>query len=743
MTAVSEMSTEELLAAYQGGGSDAPAVDLSAVPTEELMAAYKDPSLLGKIGRFARKVYENPPPTIAGIRDIMKGAPEAAQALRSPALGGTASPAEQEAAAGRMFGAAMLGTPLPTAMRGGEGVLGAPQTGLLAREMQPGMFGYGSMPAPRLSPAPPPSATTVPAQAAVEAAGRQNVPLPRFMAGEGTAIPQFAGAIRNVPWAGEPIVRAAAQLPRDIGARVSELAPASTPAVAGEAARGGVANWIKTGSQGPVSAAYKEVDRLVDPAVRVPLDNTAAIVSEILAERTAARLNSRSKAVDMVLGAVQSPNAMDYAGTKYLRTAVFEKTPQELAIQGIDKREFARIRGALTKDLTAVVRESSPEALAAWQEANTLARLTAKQREALVNVVGREGEATPETVFARLVRYADNRTTSDLRRLQLAKNAMGSEAWGEVGSALISRIGRAPDGTFSPDRFVTAYGNLSPAGRGLLFGAEQHAALNDMMTLSMHARDRITRFSNPSGTARGVSGLAAASGALFADPTLMIASMLGTRMAAEAMARPAVVRAANAVSRAAQSGNQAATSHRLQQAAARHSNGRPGRRRGASAGAAAARRAGLAGHALPSRRGRRGVVRAGRAGDDRAERADAAADHRQQAARSIIAATGEPVWRARDAGRSHGLSVRISLSSSRSHITPIIPIAIAATGTILRGSQSVSHAKKKKNSDTAISRPAHMHEIAFLVRLRLGIGPLHGSRSSDGAVPQASSRCAL
>ena len=41
-----------------------------------------------------------------------------------------------------------------------------------------------------------------------------------------------------------------------------------------------------------------------------------------------------------------------------------------------------------------------------------------------------------------------------------------ADAWGEVGSALINRLGKAaPDTPFSPDRFVTAWGNMSGAAK--------------------------------------------------------------------------------------------------------------------------------------------------------------------------------------------------------------------------------------------------------------------------------------
>ena len=158
----------------------------------------------------------------------------------------------------------------------------------------------------------------------------------------------------------------------------------------------------------------------------------------------------------------------------------------------------------MTKDLGNVVREAGGEdAFAAWHKANRLASLTKAQQNALSKIIGTKGDAPPEAVFNRLATFANSKRGADLNRLQLAKQAMGPAAWGEVGAATIDRLGMAPDGAFSPQRFVTAFGNMAPAARNELFSGQQHAALQDLFLVSKHIQDRITRFGNPSGTARG------------------------------------------------------------------------------------------------------------------------------------------------------------------------------------------------------------------------------------------------
>src|SRR5262245_45244568 len=483
-----------------------------------------------KIGSFLKNVYEDPPPTAAAIRDIVKGAPQAATELTWGA-----NPQAAEQAAGTMLGAAGLAVTGPRALQ-----------------------------FPVRQPAAVPAATSSAVAPALEAAARQEVQIPRYLATEGNTAPMVAAGLKNVPFASGPIEQSAATMLEQMGAARGRIAPfAATAETAGEAARTGLAGWAKTGSQQPIREAYSAVDELINPQTRVPLSNTADAVAQIMAERTAARLPGKSKAVESVLQAVQDPIGMDYAGTKLLRTSIGERTPQELIASGISPVEHKRIYAALTRDLGAVVGEAGgSEALTAWQQANALARLTNIQRQALNKVIGITGEAAPESVFSRLANFAGSKSSADINRLILAKRAMGPEAWGEFGSALINRMGSAPDGAFSADRFVTAYSNISDRAKMELFTSAQRAALDDLLKVSQFVQQRVTRYANPSGTARGLFGGGLLTG-MMADPISVISGAIGSRLAAQALSRPAVVRAAIQVTRAQARGDRVATQRAL------------------------------------------------------------------------------------------------------------------------------------------------------------------------------------
>jgi len=486
-----------------------------------------------KLGSFFRNVYENPPPTVAGISRTIREAPSAAQELTWGA-----DPEAAREAAGTMLGAATLALPAP---RG--------------------------VPLGRPSVVAAPAAAETSAAAANAAMGRLGIEAPYYITTPGETAARLAQGLKETPWSGEPITQSAQKLLADIQVARGGAGTAET---GGAAAKQALESWITTGSKVPVKKAYQEVDRLVDPEKMQWLMNTGEEVKNIIAERANARIPGTSRAADQVLEALRSP--MDYEGLQRLRSYVGEQTPEQLVASGINPRENKRIYTALTKDLRDVVSfAGGDQALAKWEEANALARLTAMQRNLLTKVIGTKGEVGPEQVFSRLMSFAGSKSTADVRRLALARSTMGPQAWNEVTGALINRMGADAAGQFSADRFVTAFNNLSPAARNSMFEPNQLATLNDVAVISKHIQDHITRLSNPSGTARTVYTLATLHH-FYISPVTAVAQAVGARLAAQALARPVIAKAAADVGRASLAGDRPATAaalRRLQTLAAR------------------------------------------------------------------------------------------------------------------------------------------------------------------------------
>jgi hypothetical protein len=150
----------------------------------------------------------------------------------------------------------------------------------------------------------------------------------------------------------------------------------------------------------------------------------------------------------------------------------------------------------------------------------------------------------PEAVFSRLAQLASTKSTADIALLQQAKTAMGTQAWSQVGNAIISRLGRDAQGNFSADRFIgpNGYPSLSPAAKSILFTPQQKSSLDDLTTVSNQVSAKLSKFQNTSKTAPTLEAASLLGG--LAHPVGTIATLAGARAAATLLARPAVSRAA-------------------------------------------------------------------------------------------------------------------------------------------------------------------------------------------------------
>ena len=139
---------------------------------------------------------------------------------------------------------------------------------------------------------------------------------------------------------------------------------------------------------------------------------------------------------------------------------------------------------------------------------------------------------------------ASTKSTANEQALMLAKSKASPEVWNELASAVIRRMGERQGSNqdapgmlsgWSPDRFLTAYRNLSENGKGTLFGtSELRQSLDNLATVAERFRD-LRKFQNTSGTAHAI-----------ALPEIMLNAFLApleTFVAAALLSRPASARA--------------------------------------------------------------------------------------------------------------------------------------------------------------------------------------------------------
>lgn len=385
------------------------------------------------------------------------------------------------------------------------------------------------------------------------AADRLGVPVPRAATSDSASVQQTGKILSNVPIGGTPLRVSSQRAIDELGNAATKVekgfGSGSAPA-AGAAAREGITEFASKTLPGRVKAAYDNVDSLITQNVVSPLSETAKVAADITAKRTNAAL-PESGAVRTIQNALNQKDGLNYQGIKDLRTAVGEMldSPQGITASGMSEAELRRIYGGLTADLkSAVARSGGEKASAAFEAANQLAARTAREREGLQRVLGRD--ASDERIFDRITSMAGSNARADRVSLARVRSAVSGETWNELASGVISNLGRAPDGGFSPDRFVSGWGKLSAEGKAALFGGKKElaTALDDIATVSTRFK-QLNQYANPSGTGQTVLGGALGSG-LIADPITAVSSTVGARVLSTVLAKPTSARALAAYSKA-------------------------------------------------------------------------------------------------------------------------------------------------------------------------------------------------
>lgn len=494
--------------------------DVAIRQTPEAQAAY-DKALIQERGAIRAAEQQFPMTTLAG--NVVGGA-----VLPLPAAQGAKAAAAVGAGTGALYGFGTgegVGDRLAQAATGGAigGALGA-VAGKLAG----------------------PSAPSQP-NAVVQAAEELGMTVPKAIASDSMAVQRGAQIVKNVPLGGEKIVQSVANVNDDLTRAANQLSSdlgSGSPIVAGQEAATQIKDWVTGKSKQAVATAYDLVDNLVNPNVTTPLRGTAAEATKILQERAAANVKDPGGAVSFVSDAIQNPNGLTYEGVKSLRTMVREmmKNPSMLPANTSGK-ELQRIYTALSNDLKdAVENAGGPAALQAFNRANNLNAAVAQRRTELAKLVGGNADLPAEKVFDALLARASTSSRADATLLAKAKQAVGQD-WDEVSSAIIARLGRDAEGNITPERFLTAYGKISDAGKSVLFDPQTRKALDNIATISSRMKEVGTRFSNPSGTGNAVVGGGLIAG-FFAEPVTAISTVVGGNVAARILSSPATSKSA-------------------------------------------------------------------------------------------------------------------------------------------------------------------------------------------------------
>lgn len=401
---------------------------------------------------------------------------------------------------------------------------------------------------PRTPPVKRPTAGTGPA--VVEAGERIGVDVPGGAATDVMGIQQTGRIVADIPVVGTPLRTAAERAQSQLGEAATAIEQgfgSGRIPKAGETAREGLTTFITDTTRNRVAKRYNRVDELVNDAVPSPLSATAKVADDIAKRRANANLPA-SPATGQIQGALDA-GQMNYQGIKDLRTTIGEQLDSpSLLPAGTSKAELKRVYGALTDDLRAAARAGGgKEAVRRFDEANAFNNAIAAERKQLNKLIGRD--TSDEALFDRIIATAGTTSRANLKLLQNIRRAVSKETFNEIGSAVIHKMGRDAEGNFSPSRFITAWGKLSPQGKGLLFRStgrrDLAAALDDLAKVSSRFK-QLEEFANPPKTGSVIAALGGGFNLATLDPTLILGTVLGGgagRIYSTLLSKPASARA--------------------------------------------------------------------------------------------------------------------------------------------------------------------------------------------------------
>lgn len=392
-----------------------------------------------------------------------------------------------------------------------------------------------------------------PAADAARAAENIGVDLPKAIATD-RALPRFVGQVVNRAPGGGPMqeaVQTALEQGGQAVGRASEMAGGVADSqTAGQTFSKAITDYFKPAVKQRVSEAYDQVGNLVDKSATSPLEQTQGAIADITARRLASGESDPGKAVQAVLGGATRPGGLTYEGIKDLRTRVGELLDTGVFPEGMSQGELRRIYGGLSDDLkTAVQNTGGPDALAAFEKANSLNKVVEGWKDHIEKVLGpamRSGEGVTDAI----IRMAGTGGSADAKSLAMARAAVPEDAWRNVASTAISRLGQSRNGTWSPNMFVSDYAQLSDRGKALLFGGLDNNLtpyLDDIAKVSQKFVDA-GKLANPSGTAghnalytmMGAAGVGLLHGSMV-EPMAAVSTVLGVNLTARALATPATV----------------------------------------------------------------------------------------------------------------------------------------------------------------------------------------------------------
>lgn len=357
-------------------------------------------------------------------------------------------------------------------------------------------------------------------------------------------VPFSTNAIRNASQ------RTQDQMANALDNAVDKVGVPTTNTGAGEALQRGTDGFIKSFVD-KSNDLYAAVDKQISPNTFVTAPKTINLLEELT--KNANKYPSIDKllskpAFKSILRDLQSGdalNALPYEILKDLRSTIGGSVGKlKGPMTSLKDKDLNRLYGALTDDLRGVASAAGPQALRAFENANSFYRAGKKRIDGALKKV--TGADQPEKAYANILAL----TTADSPRgstklLNQIRQSLPKSEWSAVSATILRKLGDKED-VFSPSQFLKNWNKMDKSARIVLTsGNVPRAALKELDSLATVAkRYRDKPISTGSAATNAMLSFVVGVPALGLGKTMAIAG--ATWGSAHVMTNPAILKAINA-----------------------------------------------------------------------------------------------------------------------------------------------------------------------------------------------------
>lgn len=362
---------------------------------------------------------------------------------------------------------------------------------------------------------------------------------------------------------GSPLAKKSDQIATSIQNRLAKIADKISTEEGAEAA--GLA--IQKGISGPngyldrfrnqSTVLWQDLHKYISPKAPAALANTKSALKDLVRGGEIGEVLDNPK-LSQLKSVLDSSPDVDFETLQDIRSAIGLKIASNDLLPEIPRAELKRVYGALTQDIKNVAQQNSPDALTAFNKANTYTNEGHELYDDYLRKIATN--VNPDQIFRAIARGGEGTTA-----INKIKSSVKPWEWQVVAANVVRRMGRASSGhqnavgddalgdAFSVEKFVSDWDKLGPARKAIFSGSQKIDNYGEDLAKIARAASVIKNAKqqsrNASGTAQALAKTAAgtglATGAILASPTILgltAGSIAMNNAGARLMSNPAFVK---------------------------------------------------------------------------------------------------------------------------------------------------------------------------------------------------------